>query len=151
MHGPDRICCSIHNEMKIMKTSSIKKHFLSLLDPARRWFTLIFLLLSIILVIASQVIGTTDNPPGIAALLGGMVSLFFAFTNPWRNATNYAIMAGVCLGLIALTFLAIMVLSALHKTEYLSEGIVMGFTGLICLPGIVAGAAGSVFWAIRKS
>ena len=133
-----------------MKTSSIKKHFKSLLDPAHRWFTMLFFLAFIILVITSQVIGTTDNLPGIAALLGGMVSFFFALTNPWRNTTYYAIMAGVCLGLIALTFLAILLFSALHKTEYLSEGIVMGFTGLICLPGIVAGISGAVFWCVRS-
>ncbi|MCX6285227.1 MAG: hypothetical protein NTW31_13450 [Bacteroidetes bacterium] len=128
----------------------MKKHFLSLLDPAHRWITLSFFLAAVILVIASQVIGTTDNLPGLAALLGGMVVFCFALTNPWRNPTTYAIMAGVCLGLIALTFLAIYILSSLHKTQYLSEGMVMGFIGLICLPGIVAGILGAIIWAIRK-
>jgi len=127
----------------------MKKHFQSLIDKSHRWYTLSFFLAAIFLVIGSQVVGTTDNIPGLALLLGGMVALNFALTNPWRNSTNFAIMAGVCLGLIALTFLVIYILSLLHKTQYLSEGIVMGFTGLICLPGIVAGAAGAIFRATR--
>ena len=95
-------------------------------------------------------VGTTDNIPGLLLLLGGLVSLFFAFLHPWRISTNFAKLAGVSFGLILLTFLGIFILSSLHKTEYLSEGVVMGFIGLICLPGIVVGVAGAIFWAIRK-
>ncbi|MEI8006629.1 MAG: hypothetical protein WCI48_10510 [Bacteroidota bacterium] len=127
----------------------MKKHFQALLDKSHRWYTLSFFLAAIILVIGSQLVGTTDNIPGLALLLGGMVALNFALTNPWGKATNFAVMAGVCLGLIALTFLVIYILSLLHQTQYLSEGIVMGFIGLICLPGIVAGISGAVFWASR--
>jgi hypothetical protein len=127
----------------------MKTHLLSLFDPAHRWWTLSFFLISVLLIIASQIVGTTDNLPGIAMLLGGMICLFFALLHPWRKPKNYAILAGVCSGLILLTFLAIYILSAIHKTEYISEGIVMGFIGLICFPGIVTGIIGTIFWSNR--
>lgn len=127
----------------------MKKYFISLLDPSHRWFTIFFLLFSVLLIIGSQLVGTTDNIPGLSMLLGGMVFLFYAFLHPWRKSSAYAKLAGVSFGLILLTFLAIFILSSLHKNQYLSEGIVMGFIGLICLPGIVTGVAGALFWANR--
>ena len=128
----------------------MKKYVLSLLDPAHRWYTISFFLASVLLIIASQVVGITDNLPGIAMLLGGMVLLFFALLNPLRKSQNYGILAGVCAGLILLTFLTIHFLSALHKDEYISEAVVMGFIGLICVPGIMAGILGAIYWAARK-
>lgn len=128
----------------------MKKHFISLFDSIHRWYSLSFFLASVLLIIASQVVGISDNLPGIAMLLGGMILLFFAFVHPWRKSKNYGILAGVCFGLILLTFLAISILDALHYAEYISEGIVMGFIGLICVPGIVAGIIGAIIWAVRK-
>jgi hypothetical protein len=128
----------------------MKKHLLSLFDPSHRWRTISFLLASALLITASQIVGTTDNLPGIVMLLAGMTCLLFAMLHPWRKSKNYAILAGVLSGLILLTFLAIFILSTVHKTEYLSEAIVMGFIGLICIPGIVAGITGILFWANRE-
>ena len=128
----------------------MKKHFLSLFDPSHRWWTISFFLASVLLIIISQIMGTTDNLPGIAMLLFGMVCLFFALLHPWRKSKNYAILAGVLFGLILLTFLAIFILSSVHKTEHISEAIVMGFIGLFCIPGIVAGITGILFWSNRE-
>ena len=127
----------------------MKKHVLSLFDPAHRWWTISFSLAFVLLIIASQIVGTTDNLPGIAMLLGGMICLFFTLLHPWRKSKNYGILAGVLAGLILLTFLAIYILSSVHKTEYISEAIVMGFIGLICFPGIVVGIIGTIFWSNR--
>jgi hypothetical protein len=128
----------------------MKKHFLSLVDHSHRWYTISFFLCSVILVIASGVVGITDNLPGIAMLLGGMVFLFFTFLHPWRQSKNYGILTGLCFGLILLTFLVIYVLAALHQDKYISEGIVMGFIGLICVPGIVTGIIGAIIQANKK-
>jgi hypothetical protein len=128
----------------------MKKHFQLLFDPAHRWFTLSFFLAAVLLIIASQVVGISDNLPGIAMVMGGMVLLFFALLHPWRKSQNYGILAGACVGLIVLTFLVIYILAALHKDEYISEGVVMGFIGLICIPGILAGIIGAIIWAVRK-
>ena len=128
----------------------MKKHVLSLFDPSHRWWTISFFLVSALLIIVSQIMGTTDNLPGIAMLLSGMICIFFALLHPWRKSKNYAILAGVLFGLILLTFLAIFILSSVDKTEYISEAIVMGFIGLICIPGIVAGITGILFWSNRE-
>ena len=125
------------------------KHVLSLFHYPHRWKTISFLLISALLIIASQLVGTTDNLQGIVMLIGGMISFFFAMFHPWRKSKNYAILIGVLFGLILLTFLSIYILSALHKTEYISEGIVMSFIGLICFPGIVMGIIGVIFWSYR--
>jgi drug/metabolite transporter (DMT)-like permease len=127
----------------------MKKHLLSLFDPSQRWRTISFFLASALLIIVSQMVGITDNLPGIALLLSGMICLFYALLHPWRKSKNYAILSGVLFGLILLTFLVIFILSTVHKTEYLSEAIVMGFIGLICIPGIVAGIIGILFWSNR--
>ena len=128
----------------------MKKHFQLLFDPAHRWMTLSFFLAAVLLIIASQVVGTTDNLPGIAMLICGMIFLFFALLHPWRKSQNYGILAGVCVGLIVLTFLGISILAALHKDKYISEAVVMGFIGLICIPGILAGIIGAIIWAVRN-
>ena len=128
----------------------MKKHVLSLFDPAHRWYTISFIIAAILLIFASQAVGITDNLPGIAMLLAGMVFIFFALIHSWRESRNYGILAGVCAGLILLTFLVIHILSALHLDKYISEGIVMGFIGLICIPGILSGIIGAIIWAIRK-
>ena len=128
----------------------MKKHVLSLLDPAHRWYTFSFFLAAVLLIMGSQVVGTTDNLPGIAMLLGGMIFIFFTLLHPWRKSQNYGIFAGISAGFIGLTFLVIHILAALHKDEYISEGIVMGFIGLICIPGILSGIIGAIIWASRK-
>jgi succinate-acetate transporter protein len=128
----------------------MKNHFLSLFDSSHRWWTLSLFLGSVLLIIGSQIEGTTDNLPGIAMLLGGMIALFFAFLHPWRETANYGILAGVSFGLIMVTFLAIQIMSALKMTEYLSEAVVMIFIGLLCVPGILAGLIGAIICATRK-
>lgn len=128
----------------------MKKHFTILFDPTHRWLTISLLFASALLIIASQIIGTTDSLPGIAALMTGMICLFFALLHPWKKSTNYGILAGSSLGMILLTFLIIHILASLKMESYISEGVVMIFIGLICLPGIIAGIIGTIFWSIRS-
>lgn len=126
------------------------KHLISLIDFTHRWLTISFFLASTLLITASQIVGTTDNLIGIAMLLFGMIFLFFTILHPWRKSKNYAILAGVCTGLILLTFLIIHILASLNYTKYISEAVVMIFIGLICIPGIIAGIIGTMFWGSRN-
>jgi Na+-transporting NADH:ubiquinone oxidoreductase subunit NqrB len=128
----------------------MKKHLQLLFDQAHRWLTISFFLASVLQIVASQIMGTTDNIPALLVLLSGMICLFFALLHPWKKSNNYGILAGVSFGLILLTFLFIYILMLLKKTEYISEGVVMIFTGLICLPGIIAGIIGAMYWGSRK-
>ena len=61
------------------------KHLRSLFEMSNRKLTISFLLASIILIVASQQIGIADNLPGIAALWGGMICLFFAICIPGED------------------------------------------------------------------
>ena len=128
----------------------MKKHLQSLFDPQHRLLTISFFLASALLIIASQIMGTTDNIPGILVLFCGVICLFFALLHPWRKSNYYAILAGVCFGLILLTFLIIYILMLLQKTEFINEGVVMILIGLICVPGIVTGIIGLIFWGFQK-
>ena len=129
----------------------MKQHFNSLFGPKKRWITISILLISVACIIGSQIVGITDNLPGIAMLSGGIVLLFFAFLHIWRKAKNYVILMLSSFAIIILMFLIIYILAALHKTEFISEGIVMGMAGLICIPGIITGIFGSVYWAFKNN
>ncbi len=128
----------------------MKNHFLSLFNEEHRLRTTSFLATTALLVFASQLVGTTDNLPGIGLLLSGMIFLFFSFLHPWRKVEYYAILIGACVSLIVLIFLGIQVLIWLKKTEYISEGVVMTIIFLFCLPGILTGIIGTLICAFRK-
>jgi len=112
--------------------------------------TISFFLTSVILIVASQIIGIADNFPGIGALWGGMNCLFFAILHPWRKPGNFGILAGLSFCFILLTFLIIYILASLKKTEYISEAVVFAFIGLFCIPGILVGFIGAIYWGSRK-
>lgn len=128
----------------------MKQHFLLLFDSTYRWTTLSLFLAAVLLIIASQIVGTTDNLPGLIMLFFGMISFFLTFLHPWRKSGNYAILAGIFLGIIVLMFGIIYLLDILNKTEYISEGVVMILFFLICIPGIVVGIFGTIFFAVRN-
>jgi hypothetical protein len=128
----------------------MKNYFLSLFNEENRLKTTSFLATTALLVFASQLVGTTDNLPGIGLLLGGMIFLFFSFLHPWKKVEYYAILIGACVGLIVLVMFGIQVLVWLKKTEYISEGVVMTIIFLFCLPGILTGIIGTLICAFRK-
>jgi hypothetical protein len=128
----------------------MKKHFLSLFNEANRLTTTSFLATTALLIFASQLVGTTDNLPGIALLLGGMIFLFFSVLHPWRKVEYYAILIGASVGVIALVMIGIQTLVWLKKTEYISEGVVMTIIFLFCVPGILTGIIGTLVSAFRK-
>lgn len=128
----------------------MKKHFISLFDTAHIKRTIFFFAIAVLLIIASQLVGITDNLPGIAMLLSGVILLFFAVLHPWRKWGNYAILIAICVGILVLEWLGIHILAKLNKTEYISEAIGMIVAFLICLPGILVGIIGAIICAVRK-
>ena len=129
----------------------MKKHLLSLVNPANRWLTLSLLLASILLIVASQVVGTTDNLPGILLLFFGMILLFFSFVHPWHNSSNYAWLSIVSFGVGVLTYVMIHTLAALKMEKYISEAVVMITIFLFCVPGVFVGIAGMFLYMNRKN
>lgn len=129
----------------------MKTHLLSLFDRSHRILTISLLTVALILIIGSQVVGTTDNMPGLVMLFVGTILLFFSLLHPWKKAKNYGILAGICIGLIILGYLAIILLSVLHLERFISEGIAMITAFFFCLPGIVVGIIGSIICAFRQN
>ena len=138
----------------------MKKHFLSLFDPAHRWWTISFFLAAVLLIIAAMVVGISDNPPGIALFYSGMILLFLALVHPWRKWENYAILAGVCAGIILLVFVVLHIYAAIFitpgvpNTPTATENVIEAFLFIlilfICVPGIIVGIFGAIFRAIRR-
>jgi hypothetical protein len=127
----------------------MKTHLHSLFDQAHRIRTLSLFLFGLILIIGSQIVGTTDNIPGLLMLFIGIILLFFSILHPWRKAGNYGILAGICGGILILGWLGIYLLAALHLEKYISEGVVMITAFLFCLPDIIVGIIGSIICAFR--
>jgi len=128
----------------------MKKHFLSLFDPEHLRLTLSLFSAAILLMIVSQIMGINDNLPGIAMLLAGIILLYFSVLHPWRKLEYWAILIGVCVGILLLEWLGIHLLVRLKFEKYVSEAIGMIVAFFICLPGIVTGIIGTLICAFRK-
>ena len=128
----------------------MKKHFQSLFDPEHLRLTMFLFAAAVLLMIVSQIVGITDNLPGIAILLAGIILLYFSILHPWRKLEYYAILIGVCVGILLLEWLGIHLLVRLHMEKYVSEAIGMIVAFFLCLPGIVTGIIGTLICAFRK-
>jgi hypothetical protein len=128
----------------------MKKHFISLFDPGHLKWTIYLFAIAVLLIITANLIGISDNPPGIALLYGGIVSLFFSVLHPWKDPKNYWTLLLVCILILLLEWLGITVLDRLNKTQYINEAIAMGVAFLICMPGILVGIAGAFICTVRK-
>jgi len=137
----------------------MKKQFLRLFDRTNRWWTVSYIVAGVLLIIASDIVTISDNPPGIALLYCGVIFLFLAFVHPWRKASSFGTLAGICAGIIALTFV-ILSIAAPYMTPkdpastpggsgYL-EAFVMILILFICAPGILVGIIGAVYYSIKK-
>ncbi|MDD2305291.1 MAG: hypothetical protein PHP53_11390 [Prolixibacteraceae bacterium] len=121
----------------------MKTHFLTLFNIENRKKTLFYLLSSVVLVIASQIVGISDNPIGIAMIGVGVIWFYYSFVHIWKKSTNFVRLIFISLGLMLLEFLAINVLGWLEKMQYLNEGLLMGIFFLICIPMLLVGAFGA--------
>ena len=128
----------------------MKKHFISLFDKTHLRKTIYLFIIAVLLITISSLVGISDNIPMIAMLLSGIIILFFSVLHPWKKAGNYAILAGVCIGILLLEGLSIHILASMHLDKYLSEGIAMGVAFLICVPGIIVGIIGTIICAARE-
>lgn len=128
----------------------MKKHLISLFDPAHLKWTIILFGVAALFIIISSMVGIGDNLPMIAMFLAGIILLFFSVLHPWKRANNYLILIGICVGILLLEWFGISILAKMHLDKYLSEGIAMGVVFLICVPGILTGIIGAIICAVRK-
>ncbi len=128
----------------------MKNHLISLFAADHLRKTIILFVVAALFIVISSLVGISDNLPMIAMLLSGIILLFFAVLHPWEKASNYWFLILVSVVILLLEGLAIFILARMHLDKYLSEGLVMGITFIICLPGILVGIIGGIFCAVRK-
>ena len=123
----------------------MKKHFISLFDTDHLWWTISLFGIGVVLIVIASIIGVSDNPPGIVLFYAGLISLFFSVLHPWKKAINYAILAGVCIGIFLLGLLVITILDKLGSSQSMKiDGILEGTVFFICIPGIVVSVIGAI-------
>jgi hypothetical protein len=128
----------------------MKNHLISLFAANHCGKTIILFVIATLFIIISLLVGISDNLPMITMFLTGIILLFFAMLHPWDKASNYWFLILVCVVILVLEGLAIFILSKMNLDKYINEGIVMGVTFIICLPGIIVGIIGGTICAIRK-
>jgi hypothetical protein len=70
--------------------------------------------------------------------------------HPWKKASTYLILIGVCVGILLLVLLGITILDKMNKGEYINDNIAQGIVFFICIPGILVGIIGAIICAVRK-
>jgi lipopolysaccharide export LptBFGC system permease protein LptF len=101
----------------------MKEDFISLFDNTHKKKTIYLFVIAAMFIIISLSVDISDNSPMIVMLLTGIIFLYFAVLHPWGKADNYGILVGVCVSILLLEFLGITIISKMHKTEYINEGI----------------------------
>jgi hypothetical protein len=121
----------------------MKTHFLALFNIENRKKTLAYLLSSIVLIIASLIVGISDNLPGIVMLGAGIICFYYSFVHIWKKSRNFVLLIYVSIGIVLLQILIMNIFGWVHKTQYLSEGLLMGIFFLICIPLLLVGVFGA--------
>lgn len=124
----------------------MRDHLISLFDRFHKALTIRYLIISIALIVTSQIAGIKENLFGISSLVSGLCCLCYSFVHPWKDGRKYALLAWICAGLLTLTFAVICILSWLGFDRSFSEAVIMFGIFLICLPGIIVGILGAVIY-----
>ena len=116
--------------------------------------------MAVILIIAASIVTIADNPPGIALLYAGIMSLFLAFIHPWKDPRNYGYLAGICGGIIGAIVIGVRIFASIAlapgamdhptKVEGIFEAIFEITIMLVCIPGIILGIAEMIYRSVKK-
>jgi hypothetical protein len=136
----------------------------ALSTPRNRTVMLVFLGVSCACAIGAAVVGVSDNPPGILLAFLAATAFILAFVHPWRNSKQFRY-------LFYASGLGFIVFGVLHNVlevvaeKFVSSGLLHGLLHgllqglsvtfflaaiLICPPGLLVGAVGSVVMFIRN-
>jgi hypothetical protein len=139
--------------------NTLKHHFLMLFDRAYRWWTVAFFVAGCILVALGNIMGISDNLPGITLLYSGMILLFLAFIHPWKKPVSFGIFsAAIVTLLVVLILLAILYFYLVKKIDpalqhsafsrFIDGGLEF-FALIIFIPGLATGLLGAIFRTIQ--
>ena len=122
--------------------------------------TLVLLALGCVLLAAGLVVGVNDNPPGLVLVYLAVTCWIAAFAHRWRRVKRFLILLVVCLVGFPVSVVLHNVFYAL--AELASDVSVLGqvlvflevvffLIGiLVCPPGVLIGAVGSVVLAVSR-
>jgi hypothetical protein len=119
----------------------MKTHFLTLFSNENRKKTLVFLVSSTVLIIASQIVGINDNIPGIAMIGIGVILFYYSFVHIWKTSKKFILLIYVSLGIMLIQLLVIFIFRWLHLGY--GEGLTMIVYFLICIPLLFVGLFGA--------
>jgi hypothetical protein len=125
----------------------------------RRW-TLVLLAVGGVFLAAGLVVGVADNPPGLVLVYLAVTAWIAAFAHRWRRAKRFLV-------LLVASLVAFPLSVVLHNVFYALASVASNVVGLsqllvvlevvffliavlVCPPGALIGAAGSVVLAISR-
>ena len=118
----------------------------------RQKSTYVYLLLSILSMLAALIVGISDNPPGILLCFMSSVLLVLAFTHNLNTVKSYLILLLISLAGFVVAAVLHNVFEALGKETFL--GIIGVFFFLvaifICPAGVIIGIGGMITRALGK-
>jgi hypothetical protein len=132
----------------------------ALSTPRNRTLTLVFLGVCCACAIGAAIVGVSDYPPGILLAFLAATAFILAFVHPWRTSKQFKY-------LFYASGLGFIVFGVLHNVleavaeKFVSSGLLHGLLQglgvtfflaaiLICPPGLLVGALGSVVMFIRN-
>ena len=122
--------------------------------------TLVLAALAVALIVGALIIGVSDNIPGLVLCFIAVTLIFVACVHTWRQTKKFLILMGASL---AGFFLFVVLHNVFYGLATITSDIpvvsqFMEFSHVaffyialfVCPPGFVIGAAGSIFFAVRK-
>ena len=114
--------------------------------------TYIYLILSIVLIVAALIVSIPDNPPGILLSFLSSVLFILAFTHNWDKAKPYVLLTVTSLVGFGISVILHNVFEGIGKGTFLE--IIGAFFFLLaiflCPAGLLIGIVGSLVQSFRK-
>jgi hypothetical protein len=132
----------------------------ALSTPRNRTVMLVFLGVCCACAIGAAVVGVSDNPPGILLAFLAATAFILAFVHPWRTSKQFKYLfyaSGLGLFVFAVLHNVLEAVAEKFVSFGLLHGLLQGLSVtfflaaiLICPPGLLVGAVGSVVMFIRN-
>jgi len=125
----------------------MKNYIISLFDEAHLWWTILYIVTAVLLLILSRVIG---NAASLFLLFPGLILLFYTFIHPFRKLESFVKFSVTCGGILILNWIIYYLMNWFGYTKYINDEVVMAITLFIGFPGLSAGLIGGIILAIKK-
>jgi hypothetical protein len=125
----------------------MKNYIISLFDGAHLWWTILYIVTAVLLLILSQVIG---NAASLFLLFPGLILLFYTFIHPFRELESFVKFSVTCGGIMGLNFILYLIMDKFDYHPDIYETIVLTINLFIGFPGLSAGLIGGIILAIKK-